>query len=201
MKITHSAQRFAFVLALVAGLCSGVVAQGKMASPATGFIAEYSAQVSQIQKQIMDLEAAVPQEKFEWRPAAGVRSIGEVYLHIAFGNYFVLKLAGFEPPADVNFVADLKKWDGQSNDKAKIASIMKRSFEHVHATAAKVSSADLEKQVNLFGNEMSLRAALMSSLSHLHEHLGQSIAYARMNGIVPPWTAAEQKAEAEKMKK
>ena len=64
-----------------------------------------------------------------------------------------------------------------------------------------MSDTDLEKEVDLFGTKMSLRSALMSSLSHLHEHMGQSIAYARMNGVVPPWTAEQQKQEKEATEK
>ncbi len=193
--------RHALLLTLVAGLCAVVAAQDKSASPASGFQSELSAQVGQVQKQIMDLEAAIPQAKVEWRPGEGVRSIGEVYLHIAFANYFIPKLIGFEPPADAGFSMDGKKWEGQTTDKAKIASIMKSSFDNILAIAAKLSNADLEKKVNLFGTEMTTRAAFMVCLSHLHEHLGQSIAYARMNGVVPPWTAEQQKAESDTMKK
>lgn len=201
MNIHRYALRAAFVLTLLAGLCAGALAQDKTAAAATSFQAEYKMLVGQVQKEIMDLEEAVPQSKFDWRPGKGVRSIGEVYLHIAFGSYFVLKLSGYEPPADANFVMDEKKWESQATDKAKIASIMKAAFDHIYATTAKISDADLDKRVNLFGTEMSLRSALIENLCHLHEHLGQSIAYARSNGVVPPWTAAQQKAESESMKK
>ena len=201
MNIHRHLLRIAMLFALVALLCAGLSAQEKKSAPASGFQGEFTTLISQVQGQIMDLEAAIPQEKMNWRPAEGVRSIGEVYLHLSWANYFVLKLAGYAPPADADFAMDAKKWEGQTSDKAKIASIMKRSFEHVVATGAAVSNADLEKKVNVFGTEMSVRAALMVTLSHLHEHLGQSIAYARSNGVVPPWTAAQQKKEAEQMKK
>lgn len=200
MTARTSTMRAALLLTLVAAICCGLQAQDRMAKPASGFRADFIGQISQVEHQITGLEGAVPQEKFSWRPAEGVRSIGEVYLHVAFGNYIILKLSGYEPPASANFVTDLMKWDSQTTDKAKIASIMKDSFEHVRAVATKVSDADLEKEVNVFGTKMTLRGAMMVTLSHLHEHLGQSIAYARMNGIVPPWTAAEHKAEAEKKK-
>ena len=184
---------------LCIGITIGLQAQDKkMEMPESGFRADLTWQIDQVQKQITDLEGAIPADKFEWRPGEGVRSIGEVYLHIAFGNYIILKLAGYEPPAEANFVMDLKKWDSQATDKVKIASIMKKSFDHLHSVMGKITDADLEKKIDFFGSQVTLRNALMSSLSHLHEHLGQSIAYARMNNIVPPWTMAEEKAKEKK---
>jgi uncharacterized damage-inducible protein DinB len=192
---------FAIAIFICAAL-AGIQAQDKRGDmPAGGFRADLTGQIKYVQKQIMDLEDAVPADKFGWRPGEGVRSIGEVYLHIAFGNYIMLKLSGYEPPAEANFSMDMKKWDSQSLDKAKIAAIMRDSFDYLYSVINKMSDADLEKKVNLFGTEMTLRSSMMSLLSHLHEHLGQSIAYSRMNNIIPPWTAAEQKAEKEKKDK
>lgn len=200
MGIRHIAFRAALAVALVAGAITASYA-GDTKTRIAGFRGDYLEQISQVEKQILDLEGAVPQAKFGWRPAEGIRSIGEVYSHVAFGNYIILKLAGYDPPAEANFVPDLKKWDTQTSDKEKIAAMIRRSFDHVRAVAMKVTDADLEKKVNIFGTDMSLRGAMMTSLSHLHEHLGQSIAYARSNGVVPPWTAAEQKAEQTETKK
>jgi len=169
-------------------------------APSSRFIADYITQVNDVQKQIIDLEQAIPQEKFTWRPAKGVRSIGEVYLHLAGGNYLLLTFAGYEPPKEANFTGDPKKWETATTDKGEIAKILRVSFDHVRATVAKISDADLEKKVDFFGNEISLRGLLINGLNHDHEHLGQSIAYARMNGVVPPWTAAAEAKSKEKGK-
>ena len=184
---------FALVLTVMATL--PLVAQDKPA-----FIADFLGQVEYVQGQIMSLEEAVPQEKYSWRPAEGVRSIGEVYRHLEQANYLLFKLMGIEPPASANFHMDMKKWDVEVTEKAKIAAGLKASFDHVKASASKMTEADLALKVDFFGNEMTKRSGLMSALSHMHEHLGQQIAYSRMNGIVPPWTVAEQAKEAEKMK-
>lgn len=167
----------------------------------TGFKADLLTQIDDVQKQILSLEDAVPQEKYTWRPAEGVRSISEAYLHIAFGNYIILKLAGYDPPESAGWSMDMNAWDKATTDKKAIAEKIKASFDHLKSTINKVSDDDLEKEVNFFGNKISLRSALMYSWAHQHEHLGQSIAYARMNGVVPPWTAEEQKREKEKMEK
>lgn len=166
----------------------------------TGFRADMLGQIEYVQKQIMDLENAIPDKKMAWRPAKGVRSISEVYLHIAFGNYLMVKMAGVELPADVNLPAfsEIQKWDGATKDKKEIAAKMQKSFDFLKESIKKMSDADLEKPVTFFGQETTVRNMLLSALAHQHEHFGQSIAYARMNGVVPPWTAAEKATEAKK---
>jgi uncharacterized damage-inducible protein DinB len=161
----------------------------------SGFVSDFVLQINEVQKQIMSLEDAVPQEKFGWRPAEGVRSVGEVYLHIAFGNYLLLKFQGIDPPANIAPMIDVMKvneWDSSTSDKAEIAAHLTKSFEHLRARVAHMSDENLAETVDFFGTKMTRRNVLMSALAHLHEHLGQSIAYARMNGVVPPWTAAQQ---------
>lgn len=165
-----------------------------------GFITDFINNLDHVEEQLSSLEGAVPQEKFSWRPGEGVRSISEVYRHVTFGNYLMPKLMGFDPPAEAGFHMDLKKWDSEVTDKAGIASTMKASFTHIRNVAKNMTAADLEKPVNFFGTEMTTRGAMINALAHIHEHLGQSIAYARSNGIVPPWTQAEQKAEKEREK-
>jgi uncharacterized damage-inducible protein DinB len=77
-------------------------------------------------------------------------------------------------------------------DKAKIVELLKKSVENAKAAAMSISDADLEKKVKTFGDrEMTGRQVLMTMLNHMHEHLGQAIAYARMNGVTPPWSAKE----------
>jgi uncharacterized damage-inducible protein DinB len=163
------------------------------------FGTDYLSMLDDVQTEIMRLEQAIPQEKFTWRPTEGVRSISEVYAHIAGTNYFILKQSGYEPPADINIAMGEKAWSS-TTDKKKLSEILKRSFDHLRATVASVSETDLDKKVKLFGREVTLRSALLTALGHLHEHLGQSIAYARMNGVVPPWTAEAEAKAKEKAK-
>ncbi len=170
----------------------GQEASEKAATP--GFVQDYLGQLDFIQNRLSSLEQAMA-PKASWRPAEKVRSTSEVFLHVAFGNYIITKMMGFEPPAEAKFTMDIEKWDTQTTDMGKIDAIMKASFDHVREVAKKMSAADLEKKMNLFGMEMTWRNGLISTLDHMHEHLGQSIAYARMNGIVPPWTSKEEAAE------
>lgn len=191
-------KRLTIVLSLFPLLLAAAPPLAAQDQPA--FVADYLGQIAYAEKQVLALQEAVPQDKYGWRPSEGVRSIGEVYRHIAGGNYLLMQLIGNPPPADVDFTMDEKKWDGGSTDKAVVAALLKASFDHVRKTVEKMTEADLGVKVDFFGNQMTKRSALMSELGHVHEHLGQSIAYARSNGIVPPWTAAEMAKQAGKDK-
>ena len=166
------------------------------AAPASGFRAEFLGQQAYGEKQILDLAEATPADKFGWRPGEGVRSISEVYMHIAGGNYLFLGFAGVKPPAGLD-----KEMEKNVTEKSKVIDELKKSFAHVRAGIAATSDADLDKPVKMFGHDTTVRGVLLSVVSHEFEHLGQSIAYARMNGVVPPWTAEQQKKIKEEMEK
>ena len=156
----------------------------------TGFRGDMLWQIEEVQKKLMDLEDAVPQKKMTWRPAKGVRSISEVYLHVAFGNYLLAKFSGFSLPSDIVLpdFKEINKWDAATTDKKQVAERMKKSFEFLTSAIKSMPDADLEQEVTFFGQQTSKRNMLLNALAHMHEHLGQSIAYARSNGVVPPWS-------------
>lgn len=158
----------------------------------SGFITDMIRQLDRAKGQLVSLESATPQEKFTWRPAEGVRSISEVYLHIADANYLFMSFGGVKPPIDMKDMTDQKKREGATTDKAKIAAALNASFDWTKNALSTMTDADLEKPVDMFGNKTSFRNALITMFGHLHEHLGQSIAYARLNGVVPPWTEEMQ---------
>ena len=158
--------------------------------PKAGFIGDFAGQWDYVKSQVLSLENAVPQEKFSWRPGKGVRSVSEVYIHIANSNIGILGALGLKGPASVE--------ENSVTDKAKIAEILKASFEWTKDHIAKMTEADLDKSVSFFGHTMTTRSVLFILLTHVHEHLGQSIAYARVNGIVPPWSEPRQEKTPEK---
>ena len=180
-------------------ICVLLVAAGAAvrAEDGKGFRADLIGQVGFAQKQILDLENAIPDGKMAWRPNKEVRSISELYSHIAFANYLVLKFAGVTLPEGISIASpeDATKWEKASTDKKVIREQLVKSFEFVKSSIGSMSDADLENMVDFFGQKMTVRSVLLGLLSHMHEHLGQSIAYARMEGIVPPWTAAQKAAE------
>lgn len=150
-----------------------------------GFRGEFTRNLDDVQKKIMDLATAMPADKYSWRPGEGVRSVSEVYMHIAGGNYFLATFLGVKPPADMP--KDIEK----IHDKPAVLAELKRSFDHLRSIASNMTDADLEKSVNMFGDSTTERGVYVTILAHLHEHLGQSIAYARINGVVPPWSVKQ----------
>jgi uncharacterized damage-inducible protein DinB len=186
----------------LAGLCAMLA----VASPARsddaaavppGLKADLLHWISDAEDKLGQLAQAMPDGKYSWRPGKGVRSQGEVFLHVAAANYGVPTYWGVKPPEGFNF----DTYEKQNVKKADIEKMLHDSFEHMKNSLASASDADLDKEIEIFGQKTTVRWAYILLLTHAHEHLGQSIAYARTNGVVPPWTAAQQaaiKAEKEK---
>jgi uncharacterized damage-inducible protein DinB len=139
-----------------------------------------------MQKHFADLADAIPAGKLTWRPGEGVRSFSEVFLHVASLNFSLAPKFGAAPVP--GFVA--KDYEKSTTDKAAIIAQINQSFEYVRAAIEKRSNRDLQRIVKEFGPEASEGDLIFLIVSDAHEHLGQAVAYARMNGIVPPWTAA-----------
>jgi uncharacterized damage-inducible protein DinB len=179
------------------------LAASSFADEPKGFRADLLAQIAHVEKQILDLENAIPDEKMTWRPAEGVRSISEVYMHIAWGNYLLAQVAGFKLPDDITMPesGEMAKAEAATTNKKEIAGKLQRSFDFLKGAIGSMTDEELERPVTFFGQKTNVRGMLLITFAHHHEHLGQSIAYARMNGIVPPWTAAQQEAAARQKKK
>ncbi len=143
-----------------------------------------------LQKKFVSLAQAVPAEKFTWRPGEGVRSIGEVYLHIAAANHNIPTMIG--APKMQEFMA--KGFESSTTDKAKIIEQLNQSFDYAVSVVQGMSNADFAKPEKALGPDANAGDVVYILVVHAHEHLGQSIAYARMNGVVPPWTAAAEAA-------
>ncbi len=152
-------------------------------APPSGFRAEYIAEVEDVGKKLVDLAQAMPADKYSWRPAPGVRSAGEVYVHVVNGNSNGAGLLGVPRLEGVS--RDSEK---SLTDKARIVDLLRKSIENVKTAAASLTDADLNRRVKAYGREMTQRQVLLHVLNHMHEHLGQSIAYARSNGVTPPWS-------------
>ena len=165
-------------LVLVSALPHPVAAQ---AAP-SGVRGDMIAQINDAAGKIQQLAEAIPQEKYSWRPGAGVRSVSEAIMHVAGGNYYMMSFAGVAAPAGTSENMDA------ITDRAKVVDELKRSFAHVRAAIAAASDADLDKPTEMFGQKTTYRNVYFTEVAHAHEHLGQLIAYARMNGITPPWS-------------
>ena len=158
----------------------------------TGYRSEVLAEVMIQENKFVRLAEAIPAEKFNWRPAPDVRSFAEVFLHVSAANYNLYKLVGTPPPSTL----DLKSLEKSTTDKAKVIATLKDSFAHARKAITDMPDANLDKSLDWFGGKNTQRGILLFIVRHAAEHLGQSIAYARFAGIVPPWTEDAQKALA-----
>lgn len=166
------------------------------ASAVTGARGEFLAEVVYYEQRYTRLAEAVPAEKYSWRPGEGVRSIGEVYAHIATANYGIARALGTPLPAGI----DPKTINAAASDKSRTIQTLKDSFAHFRGAILAIKDADLNNAQKMFGQDTTVRGAFFLVTGHFGEHLGQSIAYARQNGIVPPWTEERMKQEAAKPK-
>jgi uncharacterized damage-inducible protein DinB len=162
------------------------------ASPTAGARAEFLEELAYFEQRFSRLAEAIPADKYTWRPAEGVRSIGEVYMHVVAANYAIGKVLGTPIPASI----DLKALTASANDKAKVVQGLKDSFAHFRSTILAIKDSDLDNAQKMFNRQTTVRGAFIMITGHLGEHLGQSIAYARQIGVVPPWTEVRQKQEA-----
>ena len=140
--------------------------------------------ISDAEGKLLQLAEATPADKYGWRPAEGVRTTGEVFMHVAAANFGIPTFWGVAPPAGFKF----ETYEGSLTKKADIQNALKDSFAHVKKSLESADDATLARQIEFFGMKSTVRGAYLLVLSHAHEHLGQSIAYARSNGIVPPWS-------------
>jgi uncharacterized damage-inducible protein DinB len=161
------------------------------AAPVPGFRGEVLRSLADARDKLVELAEATPEDKYGWRPGEGVRSTAEVFVHVAQANDFLPTLMGGKLPAGVT--AETFEKPG---DKAGVIALLEASFDNAEQFVRNTADADLDRTAHLFDHDGTWREGMLLLVTHSHEHLGQSIAYARMNGIVPPWTARQQAAQA-----
>lgn len=135
------------------------------------------------QAQVIQLAEAFSEEQYDWRPTEGVSSVGEALMHVAGGNYYLASKMGFPPPEDV----DMMKL-GEIKGKENIIAALKKSNEFVLAKIMDVETSSLADEVDFGFAKMNKLGGLLAIMEHNGEHKGQLIAYARSNGVVPPWS-------------
>jgi uncharacterized damage-inducible protein DinB len=174
-------------------LCGVAIAAPAVAEDANAaFMADFVADFERVGGRLVDLAGATPVEKFSWRPTDEVRTISEVYVHVVFTNTFMPMMLGAAPPEGLEMAEGtnpmdlMRQWEAEVTDKEQVIARLKESFEY--AAKAVPTITDLETTIEDFGFPGTKRAYLLILLTHAHEHLGQSIAYARSIGVVPPWS-------------
>ena len=142
----------------------------------------YDGEWRHVSQQLIALAEATPAEKFAWRPAQGVRSTSEVYMHIVDANFYLLSVTGPKMPAD------LKEDAGKTvTSKAEVIGWLKRSLDAVREAHLALKPGDLQRKVHIEDRDATVDGMYLRIIVHANEHMGQLIAYARMTGVVPPW--------------
>ena len=143
----------------------------------------YDGEWKHVSRQLIDLAEATPADKFAWRPATGVRSTSEVYMHIVIANFYLLSVTGPKMPADL-------KQDAEKTvtSKAEVIGWLKRSLDAVKQAHLAETPKDLQRKVHVADRDATVDGMYLRIIIHANEHMGQLVAYARMAGVVPPWS-------------
>ncbi|MDX1392829.1 MAG: DinB family protein [Gemmatimonadota bacterium] len=158
-----------------------------------GIQSELSRDLGVLEQKYLSL-ADVMTEHFAWRPNEDTRSVSEVFTHVGGANLYIPVAFGVEPPAGKEVAsfeeafARMGEMERITDPEAVVASL-RGGLAHARHAIAAVPVSELDDEVTIFGQQMTKREGLVLLVTHMHEHLGQAVAYARMNGVVPPWSA------------
>jgi uncharacterized damage-inducible protein DinB len=175
--------RSLMLAAVVLALPFAGVDAGAQSAP-TGAREQLLVQFNNSASKFEQLAAAMPADKFNWSPGPGVMSVARVYAHVANYNYrYPSQNMGVAAPRGINL--DTLE---QMTDKAQILALLKSSAEYVRQSVKQMPEAQLTRTTQLYGDTVPQWSVLLQLVAHMNEHLGQSIAYARMNNVTPPWS-------------
>lgn len=172
-------KRLFLSMILVLGFAGRLHAQ----DPLDGLWQGYDGEWRHVSNQLIALAEATPAETFAWRPAPGVRSTSEVYMHIVMANFWLLSVTGPKMPPDLKQNAEKTV-----TSKAEVIGWLKRSLEAVKQAHLAVKPDDLSRKVRVEGRDATVDGMYLRIIIHANEHMGQLIAYARMTGVTPPWS-------------
>ena len=151
--------------------------------PLDGLWQGYDGEWRHVSNQLIALAEATPADKFAWKPAPGVRSTSEVYMHIVNANFFLLSVTGPKMPADLK-----KDAEKTVTSKPEVIAWLKRSLEAVKQAHLAADPKDMSRKVKVAGRDATVDGMYLRIIVHANEHMGQLIAYARMTGVTPPWS-------------
>ena len=176
-----------------------------MSTRLPGFRGEYLREFDFAEKQLLALAEAFPAERYAWRPAETARSVSEVLVHVGAGGHMLLALLGVKAEPDL-----YGKLEGEGmaramamferneslgktmTDKADVLALVRKSLDAMRTAFTETSDAELDRPEVFSGESTTVRRFYMRALCHLHEHMGQLIAYARAMGLPAPWQAERE---------
>jgi hypothetical protein len=168
-----------------------------LAAPATaqtreGLMGDLLKDITEVETKVVGLAKALPEGTYSWRPSPGVRSTGEVLAHVAADNYFLPAAMGIAAPSETGINGrDFKTaaaFEKRSMTRDQVIAELSKSFAFLKTSMTSVTDAQLNAPIELFGQKTTNRSMWITTATHLHEHLGQLIAYARSNKVTPPWS-------------
>ena len=150
------------------------------------FLAEFQGQFGASAQKLVALAEAMPASTYDWSPGEGVASVARVFMHIARYNYMYLhENMGRVSPVHPD---EYGRWEDEASDKDQVVAILQESMQYVRDVVESSDTGSLDRETMLYGRDVGEWAVLLQLVTHMNEHLGQSIAYARMNDVVPPWS-------------
>jgi uncharacterized damage-inducible protein DinB len=150
----------------------------------TGFRAEFLHQFDLSMTRVLALAEAVPAETYPRRAVPPVMPLAQIFAHIARYNYeYPARAMGIPGPAGID-----RDTLERVSQKPLVIALLNRSAEHVRQAVRRMPETQLARETELYGRRVPQWAVLLQLLAHMDDHLGQSIAYARVSGVVPPWS-------------
>ena len=176
-------------IALIAGAAPLTAQAAPNRDAAVEFRTQFMKDIDTLQVKFLSLANAIPADKYSWRPSAGVRSFGEVFMHVAseWYVYTPMSFGGVRSPVIPRAQDAMPKFEA-SADKASVLKHLTEGFAYTKAQVMGIAPDSLVGTRKLFGRDFTVMETGIGMTADLHEHLGQLIAYARMNGITPPWS-------------
>jgi uncharacterized damage-inducible protein DinB len=148
----------------------------------------YDGEWEHVSRQLVALAEAIPADKFSWRPGPGVRSTSEVFMHIAVSNFYLLSVTGPKMPAEIRS----NDFEKTVTAKPEVIDWLKRSLDAIKTARAQLKPGDLQRKVKINGKDVTVDGMYLRIIVHDNEHMGQLVAYARINDIVPPWSESRK---------
>jgi uncharacterized damage-inducible protein DinB len=148
---------------------------------------QYAGDLTLLHAKVVALAQAIPADKYSWRPAAEVRTVSQVLMHMA-GEWFYMcpKSIAAQPPADFGAPGEKFRALELIVDKTEVVAQLEKSWKHCRAALDQVDPKRLVS--DSLPAKMGFPRTVLLISGDQHEHLGQLIAYARSLGISPPWS-------------
>ncbi len=177
---------------LLLAMLISLVCAPPLAAQAPGLTADLLNDITQAEQKFIALANVFTKEQADWRPGEGVRSVQEVLLHVAADNYFIPAAMGVPAPASTKITASdyaaMTAFEKQKLNREGTVAAVQESFNHLRNAFNGISEARMNETIKVFGQDFTVRQFMILTATHMHEHLGQLIAYARINDVKPPWS-------------